>query len=125
MGGGLGILPECCTFLISHAVLQCAGCVQHTVGVILQLLTDHVVSTEQDEVLVFHAEYGDLKHHYPLLMLSPQAGMLRILQHQVLNIFSYQSVDQEKLQILLKIPLSLIKSSLMHFPTSLVEIMTP
>lgn len=49
------------TFLVSRAVLQHAGCVQHTVGVILQLLTDHVTSTEEDEVLYFRAVYRDLR----------------------------------------------------------------
>lgn len=47
------------TFLVSHAVLQHAGCVQHTVGVIPQLLTDHDTSTEEDEVLYCHAVYRD------------------------------------------------------------------
>lgn len=69
------------TFLVSHAVLQRAGCAQHTAGVILQLLTDHATSTEEDEFLFFHAVYCDLRQQSPLLMLPPQAGFLRILQH--------------------------------------------
>lgn len=71
------------TFFVSHAVLQHAGCIQHTVGVILQLLTDRVTSTEDDEVLFSQAVYPDLRQQPPLLMLPPQAGFLRILQHQV------------------------------------------
>ena len=39
-------------FLVSHAVLQRAGCIQHTV-VILQLLTARAASTEEDEALFF------------------------------------------------------------------------
>lgn len=35
-------------FLVSHAVLQCAGCIQHTV-VILQLLTGYATAVEEDE----------------------------------------------------------------------------
>lgn len=50
-----------------------------TVGVILQLLTDHVTSTEEDEVLFPHNVYLDLRQQPPLLMLPPQAGFLRIL----------------------------------------------
>lgn len=40
-------------FLVSHAVLQRAGCIQHKFVVVLQLLTDHAASTEEDEALFF------------------------------------------------------------------------
>lgn len=57
------------TFLVSHAVLQRAGCAQHTVGVVLQLLTGHAAPTEEDEALFFHAVCHGLRQQSPLLML--------------------------------------------------------
>lgn len=38
-------------FLVSHAGLQRAGCIQHAVVAVLQLLTDRAASTEKDAAL--------------------------------------------------------------------------